>query len=168
MKILLFMQALWLFRVAVKEGHFSQQQWEEGSPPPPRLEINLHAMTAGVAMLSLYSWLTGLRAHLAKAPGSSLPARLAVVTDKGKSSKEQGNLVVKEAVAAIMNLWEAPFRCCTLWCTPLVPGQSRRDIQCPAHVSERGHRWPLLLSSSPCRYREGQASRGSSWLAQRD
>ena len=114
MKILVCMQALWLFRVAVKEGHFGQQQWEEGSPPPPRLEINLHAMTAGVAMLSLYSWLTGLRAHLAKAPGSSLPARLAVVTDKGKSSKEQGNLVVKEAVAAIMNLWEAPFRCCTV------------------------------------------------------
>ena len=163
----MLLQALWLFRVAVKEGHFSQQQWEEGSPPPPRLEINLHAMTAGVAMLSLYSWLTGLRAHLAKAPGSSLPARLAVVTDKGKSSKEQGNLVVKEAVAAIMNLWEAPFRCCTFWRTLLVPGQSRQDIHHQAPVTGRAHWWPPLPRSSFCRYCEWQTPIGSCWLAQR-
>jgi hypothetical protein len=30
---------------------------------------------------------------------------------QGKSSKEQGNLVVKEAVAAMMAGWGAPFRC---------------------------------------------------------
>lgn len=70
-------------------------------------------MTAGVAMLSLYSWLMGLRALLRKSLRPQLPGRLALITDKGKSSKEQGNLVVKEAVAAIMNLWEAPFRCGT-------------------------------------------------------
>ena len=104
------MQSLALFRVAVEDGHFGQQQWEEQAPPPPRLEINLHAMTAGVAMLSLYSWLVGLKAHLTKPGSTGLPGRLAVVTDKGKTSKEQGNLVVKEAVAAMMHLWEAPFR----------------------------------------------------------
>ena len=37
-------------------------------------------------------------------------ARLAIVTDKGRSSKEQGNLVVKEAVAAMMHHWDAPFK----------------------------------------------------------
>lgn len=42
---------------------------------------------------------------------AGLQAGMAIVTDKGKSSKEQGNLVVKEAVAAMMNRWQAPFRC---------------------------------------------------------
>lgn len=41
---------------------------------------------------------------------SGLPMELCIVTDKGRNSKEQGNLVVKEAVAAMMNSWEAPFR----------------------------------------------------------
>ena len=69
---------------------------------------------AGVAMLSLYTWLMGLRARLVgggHGGRGALPTCLAVVTDKGKSSKEQGNLVVKEAVAAMMAGWGAPFRC---------------------------------------------------------
>ena len=40
----------------------------------------------------------------------SLPNELCIVTDKGRNSKEQGNLVVKEAVAAMMSAWDAPFR----------------------------------------------------------
>jgi len=40
----------------------------------------------------------------------ALPYQLCIVTDKGRSSKEQGNLVVKEAVAAMMNSWQSPFR----------------------------------------------------------
>lgn len=39
-----------------------------------------------------------------------MPVRLAIVTDRGKGSKEQGNLVVKEAVQASMALWSAPFK----------------------------------------------------------
>ena len=69
-------------------------------------------MTAGVAMLSLYVWLMGLKHCLLTRSAGSLPSRLAIVSDKGKSSKEAGNLVVKEAVAAMMAHWEAPFRCC--------------------------------------------------------
>ena len=42
---------------------------------------------------------------------AGLQPGMAIVTDKGKSSKEQGNLVVKEAVAAMMSKWQAPFRC---------------------------------------------------------
>jgi pentatricopeptide repeat domain-containing protein 1 len=76
------------------------------------VQVNLHAMTAGVAMLSLYSWLVGMRAQLLGRGRGCLPAQLAIITDKGKSSKEQGNLVVKEAVAAMTQGWHAPFRCC--------------------------------------------------------
>ena len=53
-------QALSLFQQAVSEGHFRQQRWEEGSESH-RAEVNLHAMTAGVAMLSLYTWLMSLK-----------------------------------------------------------------------------------------------------------
>jgi pentatricopeptide repeat domain-containing protein 1 len=100
-------RGLQLFRVAVEEGHFQQATL---APGLVRAEVNLHAMTAGVAMLCLYAWLVSLRQLEAKHGGAALPARLAVVTDKGKGSKEQGNLVVKEAVAAMMQQWDAPFR----------------------------------------------------------
>ncbi len=70
-------------------------------------------MTAGVAVLSLYVWLCRLRDAARRPDGGpgALPARLVVVTDRGKGCREQGNLVVKEAVAAIMAGWGAPFRC---------------------------------------------------------
>lgn len=61
-------------------------------------------------MLSLFCWLMRLRFLVTVKDATALPARLAIITDKGKGSKEQGNLVVKEAVAAIMTLWQAPFR----------------------------------------------------------
>ena len=61
-------------------------------------------------MLSLFCWLMRLRYTVTVKEASALPGRLAIITDKGKGSKEQGNLVVKEAVAAIMSLWQAPFR----------------------------------------------------------
>ncbi|EFN58079.1 hypothetical protein CHLNCDRAFT_142374 [Chlorella variabilis] len=100
-------RALKLFRVAVEEGHFHQGKLVPGLA---RAEVNLHAMTAGVAMLSLYAWLVSLRALLASHGPAAMPARLGVVTDRGKGAKEQGNLVVKEAVQAAMALWGAPFR----------------------------------------------------------
>ena len=53
------LQALSLFHQAVSEGHFRQQRWD--SPDVHRAEVNLHAMTAGVAMLSLYTWLIALK-----------------------------------------------------------------------------------------------------------
>ena len=40
-----------------------------------------------------------------------LPPTLVIVTDMGKSNREQGNCIVKEAVSAMMAFWEAPFRC---------------------------------------------------------
>ncbi len=73
-------------------------------------QVNLHAMTAGVAMLSLYTWLLGMKRRLLAAGRGCLPGQLAIVTDKGKGSKEQGNLVVKEAVSAMVAGWRAPFR----------------------------------------------------------
>lgn len=39
-----------------------------------------------------------------------LPSTLTIVTDVGKVSREQGNCIVKEAVAASMDFWGAPFR----------------------------------------------------------
>lgn len=92
----------------MEEGHFHQGKLVPGLA---RAEVNLHAMTAGVAMLSLYAWLVSLRALLASHGPAAMPARLGVVTDRGKGAKEQGNLVVKEAVQAAMALWGAPFRC---------------------------------------------------------
>jgi hypothetical protein len=43
----------------VSEGHFRQQRWD--APDVHKAEVNLHAMTAGVAMLSLYTWLMALK-----------------------------------------------------------------------------------------------------------
>ncbi len=45
-------------RTAVEEGHFVQGKL---APGLGRCEVNLHAMTAGVAMLSLYAWLISLK-----------------------------------------------------------------------------------------------------------
>ena len=45
---------------------------------------------------------------------ASLPGQLVIVTDKGKTSKEQGNLVVKEAMCAMLQAWDAPFRSAAL------------------------------------------------------
>ena len=50
--------ALRLFRTAVSQGHFRQQPLLGTSS---RVELNLHALTAGVAMLSLFNWLQDLR-----------------------------------------------------------------------------------------------------------
>ncbi|KAL3156639.1 hypothetical protein ABBQ38_000922 [Trebouxia sp. C0009 RCD-2024] len=101
-------RALTLYQGAVDEGYFKQQPWKGAGQA--RAEVNLHAMTAGVAMLSLYCWLVGLKQQVDQFGSSSLPAALAIVTDKGKGSREQGNLVVKEAVAAMMHKWNSAFR----------------------------------------------------------
>ena len=63
--------------------------------------------------LGLSPWPPCARSHFWSPlcpPAAAMPARLAIVTDRGKGSKEQGNLVVKEAVQASMALWEAPFK----------------------------------------------------------
>ena len=65
---------------AVDEGYFKQQPWKGAGQA--RAEVNLHAMTAGVAMLSLYCWLVGLKQQVDQFGSSSLPATLAIVTDK--------------------------------------------------------------------------------------
>jgi len=39
-------------------------------------------MTAGVAMLSLYCWLVGLKQQVDQFGGTTLPTSLAIVTDK--------------------------------------------------------------------------------------
>ena len=100
-------RALGLFRTAIAEGHFGQSRLVPGMA---RAEVNLHAMTAGVAMLCLYAWLMSLKSVVAAAGVSALPLKVAIVTDRGRGAKEQGNLVVKEAVAALMHRWGAPFR----------------------------------------------------------
>lgn len=100
-------RALALFRLAVEEGHFWQTILVPGLA---RAEVNLHATTAGVAMLSFYTWLMSLRALVARHGADAAPSRLGVVTDKGKGAKEQGNLVVKEAVQAALHQWGSPFR----------------------------------------------------------
>ena len=61
------MQARVLFRVAQGEGHFRQQPWD--APGLVRHEVNLHAMTAGVAMLSIHTWLQSLKSRV----GTSSP-----------------------------------------------------------------------------------------------
>ena len=86
-------------------------------------------------MLSLYVWLMGLKQCLLSRNSGSLPTRLAIVSDKGKSSKEAGNLVVKEAVAAMMSHWEAPFRCAAQAYAPLTS-----VCQSPCQY---GSSWPL-------------------------
>lgn len=50
-------KALEIFNVARGQGHFKQQPIENVQ----RAEVNLHALTAGVAVLSLYAWLVDLK-----------------------------------------------------------------------------------------------------------
>jgi len=107
-------QALGLFRSAVGEGHFGQARL---TPGMARADVNLHAMTAGVAILCLYAWLVSLKALVVSAGPAAAPIRIAIVTDRGRGAKEQGNLVVKEAVAALMARWGAPFRAHSELCT---------------------------------------------------
>lgn len=47
-----------------------------------------------------------------KATGDgALPHLVAIVTDAGSASKEQGNFIIKDAVSTSMSLWGSPFRC---------------------------------------------------------
>ena len=47
-----------VFLMAVKQGHFRN---EHMSADGSRAELNLHALTAGVAMLSLHNWLQDIQ-----------------------------------------------------------------------------------------------------------
>ena len=51
-------KALQLFLTGVQQGHFRQEPLVRR---PGRVEVNLHAMTAGVAMVCLYCWLLELK-----------------------------------------------------------------------------------------------------------
>eukprot|EP00210_Caulerpa_lentillifera_P008588 g8192.t1 len=99
-------KALEIFKAAKQQGHFQQQLVQNGVP----VEVNLHALTAGVAVLSLYNWLLDLKVLAEVSGAGALPKKLFVVSDKGRQSKEQGNLIVKEAVAALLQSWNSPFR----------------------------------------------------------
>lgn len=95
-----------LFKTALSEGHFPQQSLIPGLV---RAEVNLHATTSGVAMLSLYVWLMKLKAFVDENGVDAVPSRITIVTDRGRGAREQGNSIVKEAVIAIMSKWESPF-----------------------------------------------------------
>lgn len=71
----------------------------------------MHAHACGGSICYTATLLVPCRRRMAteKGPGA-LPPVLAVVTDMGKASREQGNCIVKEAVAAMMSFWDAPFR----------------------------------------------------------
>jgi pentatricopeptide repeat domain-containing protein 1 len=56
--LLLQTKARELFAMAVKQGHFRN---ERVSADGRRSELNLHALTAGVAMLSLHGWLSDIQ-----------------------------------------------------------------------------------------------------------
>ncbi|CAD7704480.1 unnamed protein product, partial [Ostreobium quekettii] len=151
-------RALEIFRQAQTEGHFKQQALDGAH----RVEVNLHAMTAGVAVLSLYCWLLELRRRvLSGEPASEcLPAELCIVTDKGRNSKEQGNLVVKEAVAAMMDSWGAPFRPVqdTMYSGVLeVSGSDVRDWLLSPVFEEK------LFSFFPCADLPAAVANTSSW-----
>jgi hypothetical protein len=55
--------------------------------------------------------LAPVRHKVATCGDNVLPPLLAVVTDAGTASKEQGNFIIKEAVSTLMSFWGAPFRC---------------------------------------------------------
>lgn len=46
-----------------------------------------------------------------KASGDgALPPHVAIVTDAGSASKEQGNFIIKDAASTSMSFWSSPFR----------------------------------------------------------
>jgi len=98
--------SLRLFKTALTEGHFPQQSL---TPGLIRAEVNLHATTSGVAMLSLYVWLLNLKEFATQYGYAAAPAKVTIVTDRGRGAREQGNLIVKESVNAMMTRWKAPF-----------------------------------------------------------
>lgn len=52
-------KALQLYRAAMQQGHFRRDPVVMAKSQ--RAELNVHAMTAGVAILSLYTWLQEIR-----------------------------------------------------------------------------------------------------------
>ena len=98
--------ALRLFHTALANGHFPQQSLIPGLV---RAEVNLHATTSGVAMLSLYVWLIKLRQFVEDNGVKAVPAKVTIVTDRGRSAREQGNSIIKESVNHIMSFWKSPF-----------------------------------------------------------
>ena len=67
-------------------------------------------------MLALYSWLNEIhrlyaaRDHDDTGPGSRLSQQLVIILDAGRTSREQGNSVIKEAISTACVFWETPFK----------------------------------------------------------
>ena len=77
---------------------------------------------------------------------------LAWVCVQGKGSREQGNLVVKEAVAAMMHKWNSAFRsvetfghACGPASTPVLPCVAEDALQLQEHRKARGEKGAEVL-----------------------
>ena len=116
-----------LLQGAVDEGYFKQQPWKGAGQA--RAEVNLHAMTAGVAMLSLYCWLVGLKQQVDQFGSTTLPTTLAIVTDKVWPSLSCDGLLLL-SVCLFCCLWlmgleqkVAQFGSSLVSCQPAAPWQ---------------------------------------------
>lgn len=50
------------------------------------------------------------REQVAEKGEAAVPSVMIIITDAGSASKEQGNFIIKEAIATMMSFWGAPFR----------------------------------------------------------
>ena len=69
-----------------------------------RVPLDLQALTVGVALLSMFQWLCGVREQAAQQPDGILDAnhKVAVVNGMGEHARSQGNSsAVKEAVGEL-------------------------------------------------------------------
>lgn len=57
------------------------------------------------------SWVVTLRSKVKASGDGALPPLVAIVTDAGSASKEQGNFIIKDAASTSMSFWGSPFRC---------------------------------------------------------
>ncbi len=99
-------QPVALLQGAVDEGYFKQQPWKGAGQA--RAEVNLHAMTAGVAMLSLYCWLVGLKQQVDQFGSTTLPTTLAIVTDKVWLCLSYGLLILSSVLLVLLLLDDGP------------------------------------------------------------
>ena len=90
-----------LFMEAVASGYLQQP------PAPGRIHasLSLHAMTAGVAMLTLHSWL--LRLQQAAQRGQGLPATLAIACERqpGSNQPVSAQTLQQTHTASARHLW---------------------------------------------------------------
>ncbi len=85
---------------------------------------------AGLTRVSLRGYGAPRRRVAAEQGAGALPPSLAIVTDMGRASREQGNCIVREAVTAMMGFWEAPFRCAATHTNSFAPAAGPRGLRC--------------------------------------